>query len=238
MPAPARYYRNAARMARNRRYAGYARKAGMSGAALGTAATAYLAYKGVKAIKKKLNTEFKWVDQSNVITTSGSATVANGQLYALNGLANGSGNSQREGNQVEFKSISMHVRMLLVAPATDNYALRMIIFKKKSPQGDSPVQGDVLLASAGADTNAFYNLDSVPQGAQVLSDKTFVLNSERPTLQTSVHIKKDIKTRYLGSTNGLSDIGTNGIYVMFIPNSSAGSGVEINCTSRLRYVDN
>jgi len=201
-----------------------------------------LAIKALKMasnVKKALNVEYKFVDQSNNISaTAGAATVANGQLYALNGLATGSGQSQRDGNQVEFKSISMHVRMGLVAPATDNYQLRMIIFKKKSPQGDTPVQGDVLLSSAGADTNAFYNLDSVPQGVQVLSDKVFTLNDQHPTLYTSVHIQKDIKTRYLGQTNGLADLGTNGIYVMFVPNSSFGSGVFINATSRLRYVDN
>lgn len=201
--------------------------------AAGTAATAYAAYKGVKYLKSKLNVEYKWSDVDHNVTISNNPTWANNQIFPLNVLVEGSGPSTREGNQVKFTGITLHGELSQSSAGTQR--VRIVIFKAKAPCGQMPAT-DLFEAVSLPYTLDFYNLDHVPQALQILSDKSYTLYADKPIIAINQHIKKEIKTRYSGSTGTYTDLSTNGVYCLV---TGTGSGAaDFRAGFRLRYLDN
>lgn len=196
-------------------------------------------YKLAKKALSYLNVEFKEasVDQ-NIPVCGPAASVANSQIYCLNGLAQGSGDVQRNGNQVEFKSLSLHGRF---AASTSSHILRMIIFKYKGINGQTPTTAEVLNSASAPVELDFYNLDNVPQNYQILSDKIHMVDSQQQRLKYfSLHLNDmNVKTRYQGVTSAYTDISTNAIFMLVVSQPLDGtSATSVRINSRIRYVDN
>lgn len=194
------------------------------------------AYNLAKKALKSLNVEYKYADFDNSIVVTNAPTWANGNIFSISGVLQGTGESNRVGNQVEFKNFSIHGTLQQSAAATYQ-ATRLIIFKHKSPQGGQPTVSEVLDASSGAPyINAHYNLDNVPQAIQILSDTKHTTNDNAPYKPFNINIEKDVKTRYLSTGGTYADVNTEGVYILILFNGSGYSQARIS--TRVRWVDN
>lgn len=198
------------------------------------------ALKMASNVKRALNVEFKntMVDQ-NIPSSGTAASIGNSQIWALNGLQQGSGDVQRNGSQVEFKSLSIHAS--LAAVGTTAHIVRFIVFKMKAPNGVAPTQAMLFEGASAPGILDFYNLENVPQGIQVLADKTYHLNGNEQTYKhVSLHLNNlNVKTRYQGITSAYTDISTNGLYAFVIQAPLDGTTtMPLRFVSRIRYVDN
>lgn len=238
---PRKYYKGsiAAHAARQRGYSGpsYSK---YGAAAAGTAATAYAAYKGVKYLKKRLNVEYKQTGVNQVITNAqDNATTANGQMFLVNGVAEGDGPLQRDGRQVKFTSINMHAWIANVNVAS---LVRIIMFKYKGCQGDIPLQAELLEGAPIPSLLAFKNLDNVPTNFQILSDKTYQMggvDDKDKFKHISWHYNKEVKSRYSGIGASISDCSTNAIFCMVLAEPVSGIvGPNLNLNFRCRFIDN
>lgn len=208
----------------------------------GAMAVAKASYRLARATASKLNVEYKFTDFDNNVTTSATPTVGGGQIFCINNLVEGSGPSNRDGNQVEFKNFNMHFTFAPAAVSPVDSIIRIIVFKMKAPNGATPVLTDVLDPTSPAPfTLLHYNLDNVPQGIQILSDKSYTYDLENGPKypRKSLNIKKDVKARYQANTGALTDLSTNGVYVMVLANTRTGTGYPlVRISTRARYVDN
>ena len=198
------------------------------------------ALKMASNVKRALNVEFKEsiVDQ-NIPNVTAAATVANSQIWCLNGLTQGIGSAQREGNQVEFKSLSIHG--WFAGTSTTDHIARLILFKVKGLNGATPTQAELLDGASAPAILDFYNLDNVPQNYQVLADKTYSLHYNNDQFKKfSLHLNDmNCKTRYQGTSSAYTDISTNAIFAMVVVTDLTGApAADMRVVSRIRYVDN
>lgn len=194
------------------------------------------ALKAVANVKKALNVEYKYADFDNTVTVTNAPTWANGNIFSISGVLQGTGESNRVGNQVEFKNFSIHATLQQSASGTYQ-ATRFIVFKHKSPQGGQPTVSEVLDATSGAPyLNSHYNLDNVPQAIQILSDKIYHTNNDMPYKRLNLNIQKDVKTRYISNGGTYADVNTEGVYILILFNGSGYSQARIS--TRVRWVDN
>lgn len=189
-------------------------------------------------VKKLLNVEFKYSDYDNNVTLSATPTTAGGQIFSINTLQEGSGPSNRDGNQVEFKNFNIHFN--IASLSIPNSVIRMIVFKWKGQNGATPTIATVLNTATPAPyTLAHYNLDNVPQNVQILSDKCYSTNTDQAYVRKSLNISQEVKTRYQANTGSFTDISTNGVFVMLLCNVVSGSSYPIvRLATRSRYIDN
>lgn len=219
------------------RYNNYSKYA--AGAA-GAAATAYAAYKGVKYLKKRLNVEYKQTGvYKSIVGAGNTATVANGQIFLVNGVAEGDGPLQRDGRQVKFTSLNMHA---WIATTSVSSIVRIIMFKYKGCQGDDPTQDELLEGAPIPSILAFKNLDNVPTNFQILSDKTFTCAGQQDKdkfKHIQWHYNNDIKSRFSGTGASISDCSTNAVFCLVLAEPVTGSiGPNISLNFRCRFVDN
>lgn len=229
----ARNYKNQRKPYRKKskfqKYSGYAMTtANVASKALGTALM----------VKKLLNVEFKYADYDNNITLTATPTTGTGQIVCINTLQEGSGPSNRDGNQVEFKNFNMHFS--IASQSIPSSIIRMIVFKWKGQNGATPTVATVLNTATPAPyTLAHYNLDNVPQNIQILSDKSYSTDENMNYVRKSLNISKEVKTRYQANTGAFTDVSTNGVFVMFLCDVVVGSSYPVvRLTTRSRYIDN
>lgn len=199
------------------------------------------ALKMASNVKKALNVEYKCLEVDHPIASvTPTPTVANGQIYLLNGMAEGDGSSQRNGKQVEFKTLNIHGFMFPGASSIDA-VVRVIIFKVKGANGGTPLSTEVLNHPSGFYTLNFYNLDNVPQNYQILADKRYQFSPEHTQgiMPFTIRVDQEIKTRYQGSTSANTDVSTNAVWALVVADTRTGANPpSIRLESRMRYVDN
>lgn len=179
----------------------------------------------------------------------------------LNGIANGSGQTQRIGNKIAMKSIRIRGQIINLLTAVQTYA-RIIVFYDKQCNGATCANADLLLTTTSVPTNTTtvfseMNLQNVERFL-ILRDYTISLPSVTNTggvltnvgfdpgqnpsggsiFDVDMFIKlKGLQTLYKGGTSGVGDISTGGLFMVLLNHQGVAAWTFRNC-ERLRFVDN
>lgn len=180
--------------------------------------------------KVKNVTENKYYDKEVVpaeVYTTGTFTV-------LSGVARGDGPSDRDGDSARFKHIDLRAR--IIPDVDDAYnLLRIIIFKYKGQQGQTPTLSDILENNTYPVTSHF-NFDN-RNLFKILYDRVVPVNLEANGPQFINWKKKiNVKTMYSASTGGAASTVDGGLWALMI--STEGTATEapqVGFTTRLTF---
>lgn len=185
--------------------------------------------KNVKECMLKLS-ELKHID-----TNLAGAVAAAGGIQVLNDVSQGTSTTSRVGNQLY--NVKLNIRGHVVLAATQAGDLfRYIIFKDKQTDGSAPAVLDIL-ETANVDAN--YNLDKVGSRFVILADRYVPIQQAAATVTTpyvpfALYKKLNFVTYYTGNAGTVSDISTNGLFVLTI---SQGGLVGVNMNLQLCVKD-
>lgn len=188
-----------------------------------------------------LNVEKKYIDRTYQ-TTFDSAVYS---MTLLNGLEQGDGGSQRDGDQAKFLSLQWKGR-ILNRHGTDVQTYRMIIFQDRQADGTAPNISELLEYGGTADVPySGIRMDNKMR-FKILHDEFYTLNPTSLSGQSHVtkgykHLGKKgqgLRVRYGGATASVADLNSNPIYVVIVSNQVSGQSSRADIIFRLRYVDN
>lgn len=168
-----------------------------------------------------------------------------GTVTALNLIAVGDDNTNRDGRQVTNKSV--HIQGLL--QPTDNTTVpnlaRLIIVWDSQPNGALPAVTALLTNSNSISATNLDNRErftilrdvKFPQG--MISDTaTQAFSNGGNTHAVNLFIPlKDMKTTYSGTTAVIGSVATGALLMFTIGNAAAGNGGIFSLTTRLRFSD-
>lgn len=191
----------------------------------------------------QLNTEMKEKDIS--FTASGAG---GGSVLLLNGLQQGTSNTNRIGETVRWKNISM--RVAYGGHASENIWYRYLIVRDRQPNGTAATVGTILNA---ASVQAHRNLN-FSKRFKVLADRTLYLPLGDGSVDggfTSLFIdlekvrkaqpaknKSANETNYgLGNAGTIADITENAYYLVQV-SSATTNNPTFSGDIRMRYLDN
>lgn len=190
----------------------------------------------VAYVKSKLNSELKYVDRDLTDIPTTTATVR-----SINLLAQGDGGSQRDGQQVRFKSCNIRGTIGWNSAASGPIVTRLCLVLDTMPQGTTPAYS----AAAGSpcvfeasDPEAFRRLDSTHR-FKILWSRRIVVDSTYPLKRFSLYKKMSIVTKYFaGITSGTSAaVMSNGLFFMCV-SDQAVNGPGLDYSTRMRFIDN
>lgn len=183
--------------------------------------------------------EWKHNDLSSLTASCDSTT---GFFTLLNGVAEGSDNTQRVGKKQMNKSI--YIRMLLASgtgssvPAIGRI---LIVWDKQCNGANGAISGaNGVLTAVGS--TAPINLDESDRYL-VLYDKTFTI---APTIAVTANyrivkkfIKCNLETVYNGTTAAVANINSGALFILGTGDQTLASGNALSVTfsSRVRYTD-
>lgn len=195
-------------------------------------------------IARQLNVEKKYVDTFWSSTYSAAAP----SLQLLNGVEQGDGGQQRNGDQVKF--VSLQWRGRVENHASDyNITSRVIIFRDKQHQPGVTLSATGLQAALLDDLSvfSFNNMDNKMR-FEILSDKLMTVGRDVSSTVASMDRKNfraykklgknGLKVRYDGTTATAADIASNPIYAFVYCDSGGTLDSAINVRFRMRFVDN
>lgn len=171
-------------------------------------------------------------------------TTASGTVTSLSTIAQGDGDSQRDGDQITVSSMEIRGFMYPDQPAgANNQVFRMIIFQWLLSDLTPPVVNDVLLL---AEYTSLYNHDKRYQ-FRILYDKTYSTGvgstaaGDYHVTPVSFHFRINRGFRRRIQYQGGGTAGTNKIYALLISSSdtlAVGSYPIVNWAFKLNYHDN
>lgn len=189
--------------------------------------------------KRYLNTEQKFKDRN---ATSNPDSV-NGQLVALNLLAQGTSNEERVGSSVRNTSCFVQGRVNIHASASST-TVRLALVHDSQANGTTPVY------SSAAGGNGIYENASVDSWRDLGNNRRYrVLASSRVTVDTDdperrfkmmvkMPYQKGKVSFYPGVTTGtITAISTGSLHLVMFSDEATNTPA-ITWRSRVRYIDN
>lgn len=186
--------------------------------------------KAIKALERKLQAEVKELVQ---VQTAFSVTNT-GNVLNLVPIAQGDGISQREGNAIRLKSLTMRHAFQHNIAGDINQFVRVILFCDKQQIADtSPSVTDVLETASYL---APYSLASKGRFS-ILHDKYFRLNANTHNgLAMTKKRKMTQLVRY--NSSATTDIQKNGIYILLISSQATANYPADEFQTNVKYIDN
>lgn len=198
--------------------------------------------------------ELKYADQqvlgrlvSNSVATADQDPAT---VLCLNGVAQGTSQSERLGLRAVFKSLDIRGQIQWGTTLTQGDYCRIVVFIDKQTNGAQYTETDVLLdvGGAGYDPCAHKNLENQAR-FQILHDKTYWPTSapnqhyNGATVSNGIYVqpfrvfkrlggKKGLITRFLSTGGNIGDIADNSIHIMAI---STTTSTNIGYLSRVRF---
>jgi len=194
-----------------------------------TAQKALTALRIANGLRMIVNAEKKFYDRSNNVELTNV-----GQVDLLTAIAQGSGESQRNGNSVLLKSVLVRGRITTDAP---NATIRVMLIHDKSPDPGTVTLADIL--TGASDGYAPFNPmnDDNRRRFRVLGSKLMSINSNNTNMPFKFYVKLNHHARWNSSTS--TDINVGHVYLVF---ANILSGVTYDTyaisTSRITYYDN
>lgn len=148
-----------------------------------------------------------------------------------NGVAQGTGGSQRIGQQICSKSVSYHINVDQATTTPVSANVRIIIFWDKQPNGANPTVAQLIQGTA--DINAFLNVSNKERFV-VLRNLMFSLSvNGMNTDFKEGHIKLNMLTTF---TDAGTIPRTGGLFVYFVSDAAANPPTA-TFQLRFRYTD-
>lgn len=196
------------------------------------------AINGLNEIRKLINTEYKYIDNS----TAGQSTSQSGVCNALTGIVQGTGVSQREGTSVKTEDLYLSFSAFISGSATRSTA-RVILFRDHENVGASPAGSDLLeqvgTAQAALSDYAAINTQMGPDGVgrfTILYDEVVALSvTGEQVAHREFQCKLGQHVRWSSTTAVSTREGA--LFMMILTNETTNIPT-IDWYVRVRYVDN
>lgn len=222
----------------------YSSMAGPSGASW----TRRVLYKPRSFVKARRNRaprysmgELKYKDLTGA-TYAGDTT---GTVTALNLVAVGDDNTDRDGRQVHLHSVHIQgVVRPVDAQSGANFSRLMLIWDSQ-PNGALPSITDILVSSTSLSGTNLNNRERFT----ILRDKRYEVGgvsdtaTQSYTISPGMHVineyvkLKGIKTTYSGTTATIGSVSTGALLMVTISNLAAGLGSAFDLSTRVRFYD-
>lgn len=193
---------------------------------VGTAlSVANTALKGVKLLSGMLNVEYKRLDNAASVSPDTSGSIIN-----LTHIAQGDGDQNRDGNQVEGKSIRSKFYIQKNSSATTTIVRIIWFIDNKSVSGSTPAVTDVLETATPQSMPNFENR----RRFSILADRVYNLGDI--TMTHSEYFKKvNMKVTFADNTSTSGN--DNQLYCLHLSNEPTNKPTLL-ITHRFRYIDN
>lgn len=175
------------------------------------------------------------VERKHLTTAiSASTPAAGGTFYSFPILSQGTGPTQRVGNQITVTKISA-TGIVQIPAANPGDVIRLIWFVDKQADGAAPATTDLL---ESASHFSALNRDKVPSRFHIFKDQYYSLNQQAATIvspQITFNWEKavDQKVFYQSNAGTISDVLKNNIGLLAI----GGGTVVLNANVQLCFVD-
>lgn len=188
-----------------------------------------------------LGKERKFKDSTVLISLAPAWTLASPATGALNAVAQGNGETERDGRKIS--NSSLHINGSFVTRSHEGSEVRIIVFKDTQTNGAAPSPANVIVGGI----NGFRNLEWVNR-FRILYDKTFVVNpqvyvdpnnantptSNAPCRDFRANFKLTDTTMFDNTTADIANITDNSYHVMACSTDSSMQGT-LEFTSRFRF---
>lgn len=187
--------------------------------------------------------ERKYLDilGNQVISTIGSPTL-------LNGIAEGSDNTQRIGRKITMRSLQLKGQVALsqvdlgvVGTYPENAdTIRIAIVFDKQANGVAPAVGDVWNVSGGAAFAPYSarNMDNVDRFDVLMQDQVTLNLSGPGAAIVDRYLKINLPVRYTGTAGAIANITTGSLYLFALDTNGTGLNQgTFQFTHRVLYTD-
>lgn len=178
-----------------------------------------------------MNAEIKVVDT----TVSGSIS-SSGSLFLVNGIAQGDGNSNRDGNSVKSKGGSFRWIATQSGSASRSF-LRLLVVADTRCNGAAPSVTDVLNS---ASVYAHPNLVSEPNRYVILHDSVQLMDAASRTAcfgEVALPQLTDVHFTYSGTGATVASVSGMSVHVLALSNEPTNTP-SLSSEFRILYLDN
>lgn len=195
------------------------------------------AVRGVAAIRRLINVEEKYFDQSNTTSpTSLAPTIA-----LLTGVGQGDDAITRDGRSILGQRLHVKGYVVIDPTIVTGTVVRLIVFSDKVSNNAMPSNLDVLqpLVGSGGYVNTPYNHDDLNNRFVFHKDLTIALgniNSANPIVPFDFSLSYNSHVKFDGSSAGITSAETG--HLFFMACSNATSAPSVVYTSRFTFTDN
>lgn len=188
----------------------------------------------VRKIKKQMNVEYKFLD--NLVQNTPSWDIPTEFLFS--GLNQGDGASDRGGDSVKF--VRLNIRATFEGTSSSvSTILRTALVVDRQANNAAVTMEDYI--NRNSDANDVIQMRNLAYNKRflVLDDSTHVLSLDKPKIEWRFNKNFEIRPRYSGTGNSITDINTNSFYyLMWSDQESIANPPVCSTLLRLRYVDN
>lgn len=186
--------------------------------------------------------EYKSIDQ-----TVGNATLdTTGSVTLLNGCARGTDINEREGREIDLRSVQLRMNISARSEAIVDQTVRVLLVYDRQTNGAAPGLTDII---RGGTVCGMRNLENRKR-FKILMDYTVRLNANYTggaSLHTAANngVFKDYYQRFnlpttfnSGNAGTVADMATGSLYMVRVGEIAAGTAAaEVDFCSRVRYTD-
>lgn len=193
-------------------------------------------WKTLNYLKGAINVEHKFVDTDVANNTNVTGIgPANGLKVLLNGIAQGDGGSQRNGNSVRVKHIGCSFDVKFVTGGNATQLFRYALIREPDTEGTVPDATRVWSAPGALDTqrNPLY-----PHEVVTLAQGNGRVDVYHPVRHVSFNLALDFREVFSGNDALITSITRSSLYLFVWSDVSANYPTVSNFVSRVRYIDN
>ncbi len=186
-------------------------------------------------VKKLINVEFKYKDGSGAGVVSTTA----GLVTNLTNIANGSEESQRNGDKVRAKSIHIKGRCFHNASGSAAQTMRLLLIQDRA--NPNPGTTDPLVTGANYGVLATADINSLTANEQrtrykILAERYYNVNlTAMQSRQVNIYKSLDIPIQFQDATTEL--VVKNNLWLVTL-STEATNSPSFSIKWRLRYIDN
>lgn len=184
--------------------------------------------------------ELKYVDTAQ----TNYACDTTGNVTALNLIAVGDDNTNRDGRQVTIKSVQLHGILYPVDGTTSATKCRVMLVWDNAVSGALPAIGTILTTANGT---TFPLVDNANRFT-ILVDRTYSLGVVTNVatqayamgpgaIDVEIYRRINSMTQYSGTTAAIASIQNGGLYLVCVGSSAANDGGTLQASVRVRFSD-
>jgi len=204
------------------------------------------AYQSKRAVKGSIKARVRSKDELKYVDVAAANYVGDttGSVTLLNGVAIGDDNNNREGRQINIKSVQVRGSCAQIDTSTFSTVVRMLLVWDNATNGTAPTIAQILTAA----TSASFPLVNNSHRFTILADQQFALGGISTTatqtyagspmiLPVNIYKRLDEITQYSGTDATSASVQNGGLYMVTIGDNAAGAGAQFNVATRVRFTD-
>lgn len=191
---------------------------------------------GLNEIRKLINVEHKYVD-----TNTNSTTSVTGVVTYLNGISQGDGISDRDGDSIRVLKFQLAGCVFRNTAATANETVRVLVVRDLQNQG-AIILGTDVLETLGTSLAPYQFADMLNghfynNRFTIVYDELFAINANDSTAPFRFETSHPCHIAFRGTSNAVASAGAGAYFLIAISNTGSNTPF-VDFSSRIIYTDN